>query len=318
MVFEMMKKALKKSSENKKRRKTDGSERSEDMGTLDGVSDDPEVVGIRHSMGGYLTDEQILSSDDPAAPMDRNQQIAPELSSKGVEHAYKSAENYFRMLDPLKDKIFFASSNLARALETANIYAEVARTRGFTILRPENVRGKQAEQIGVGDVRVVEKLSIPANEPPLSQELFNSDRDMFHINFGALDEELRERWMAAHKIIQNDDKGSWADNYNAHADKIRAEFPEFNIRDAKESHDLQFKPLMRLAYFGIKKARELHPGESVKILAFGHENYLTVALEQYFGEQGVANCEAVTINLDKDDKILLQNSRGDKISKINL
>ena len=43
--------------------------------------------------------------------------------------------------------------------------------------------------------------------------------------------------------------------------------------------------------------------KNIKIIAFGHKNYLAYALEKYFNNHTIKNCEAVSFNIDEENKI---------------
>lgn len=275
-----------------------------------------EVSYRRHSKAQYLTDAAMLASKNALSEMDRNNQITPDLSKEGVELARKTAEEYFVGLDPKEDKIFLVSSNLARALETAKIYADIAREKGFQIIRPENVRGKQAEEIAGGDVRVISRLAIPRSERPLAGEVFNTDSALGKIDWSNVDPGFRAKWEEAHAIIMANDQGSWGRNFDMFSDKIIPLFPEFKVGSKTDAYLHQFQPLVRLAEWGIKKARERDPEASIKIMAFGHENYLGVALDKYFKDHAIANCEAITFALPEDGTMTMTRMRDNQTTTL--
>ena len=128
----------------------------------------------RHSKAEYKTYRNIRSSDNPRQKMDYEDQITPDLSEEGVALAEQKAEAFFSQFNPDQDVLFFASSNEARALETANVYRQVAREKGFKILRPKTAGLALAEKIGGGEIKVVHNLSLN-NKDILLQSLFNPD-----------------------------------------------------------------------------------------------------------------------------------------------
>ena len=265
----------------------------------------------RHSKAGYKTYSKILKSDNPQQPVNVEDQVTPDLPEKGVEMARVAAEKFFETLDSSTDNLFFASSSEARALETANIYRQVAQERGFNILKPEHVRSELAEKIGEGDIRVVNGLSIKiANN--LIGSVFNPDTHLGEVNFAAVDPETKEKWDRAREIINSDDKGSWGANFYHHSAAIKEIFPE--IADAQDEYDTKFSKLVRLAKFSLDKAKESNVNGNVKVLAFGHESYIGYALNQYFSDNDIKNCE--TINIEPIEGQLSIERRGKKVKMI--
>jgi hypothetical protein len=120
-------------------------------------------------------------------PKDNNE--TPDLPESGVELAKEKAKEFFENLDPEKDILFFASSNEARALETANIYREIAKEKGFEIVRPENSRSGLSEELSDGDIRVVKILSIyPYGETnAVIDSVFNPPSRRGDINWSAVE-----------------------------------------------------------------------------------------------------------------------------------
>lgn len=265
----------------------------------------------RHSKAGYKTYAEILKSDDPTAPVDPENQVVPDLTEAGVEMAHEAAEKFFEGLNSKIDQLFFASSNEARALETANIYREVALAKGFTVVKPEHARGKLAEEIGGGDIRVVQALSLNVKNTLLSS-VFNPEAHLGEVKLDALDVETREKFEQARAIINADDRGSWGENFYEHGEEIQKIFPE--VESSRDLYETQFKNLLRLTEFGLKKVEESDPDKQVKILAFGHENYMGYALNTYFNEHEIKNCEMVTIEPVGGDLTI---ERRGEVKKLN-
>ena len=257
---------------------------------------------IRHSVSTYKTYAEIAASDQPFNQMNPNDQIFPDLPEKGVELAKLEAEKFFAGLDPKKDVIFFASSNEARAIETANIYRQAAHEKGFEVLKPEHSRNEHAEEIGEGEIRVVKNLSIypDKNTNVVIDSVFNSPKKRSPINWNGITPEFKERFENASKIIEADDKGSFGANLAIHSEEIKKILPE--ISTAEELYKDKFQNLLKLLKFGIQKAESSGQEKQVKIIAFGHENYLMYMLEKSFHEDGIKNCEA--INFDVDDGVI--------------
>lgn len=256
-----------------------------------------EADFIRHSAAKYDSYGRIARSDNPQAPFDPENQLTPDLTAGGEELAAQEAEKYFAELDPKEVVLFFASSNEARAIETANIFRRVAHAKGFEILKPEHARSDLAEQVGAGEIRVLETLSLN-NPNTMAGMVFNPEKVKSPVNVDALDDEARRKWEAGRAIILADDRGSWGANFQAHSDEMQALFPE--VKTSQELMDSTFSNLMRLIRFGQKKAEVAGLDKGVKVLGFGHENYMMAALGQYFQEHGMKNCEAIRFTISDD------------------
>jgi len=262
---------------------------------------DDAAYFTRHSKAEYNTYRKIRSSENPQAGIDPENQISPDLSEEGVVLAEQKAEEFLSQFDPQKDILFFASSNEARALETANIYRKKAIEKGFKIMKPQKAGLDFAQQIGEGYIRVVRNLSLN-NKNLLLQSLFNSDYQNQSVNWDALDPETRKKCDEVRALVREHDYGSFGPNFFHHSEKAQEIFPE--IKSAKDLFDGQFKRLLKLAEFGLQKAREAGLEKKVKILAFGHENYMAYALEKYFQDHEIKNCETVSIEV-KDSAVNL-------------
>lgn len=248
----------------------------------------------RHSKAEYKTYRKIRSSENPRAEIDFENQITPDLSEESVVLAEQKAEELLSRFNPDEDVLFFASSNEARSLETANIYRKNAHEKGFEILKPQKVGLKLAEEIGEGEIRIVRNLSLN-NKDLLLQSLFNPDYQNQSVNWDALDSETREKCDKVRAMIREHDYGSFGANFFHYSERVQEVFPE--IKSAKDLFDRQFHNLIRLAKFGTKKIQESGLKKNVKILVFGHENYMSYALEQYFQEHDIENCETVDVNV---------------------
>lgn len=261
----------------------------------------------RHSKAGYKTYAEILASDDPQGPVDVEKQVTPDLPEAGVALARESATRLFSEYNPEEDALFFVSSNEARALETANIYREVAHESGFEVIAPEHVRGQLAQQIGEGEIRVVKNLSLDIQNTLLSG-IFNSPKALTKINWEAVDPELREKWERAKAIVDADDKGSFGPNFFHHSEAVQQIFPE--IQTSRDVYETQFQNLLRLVRFALKKIDASSYPKNIKVLAFGHENYVGYALNKYFHDHAIGNCETLQITLE--DEHLQMQRRGEK------
>lgn len=257
---------------------------------------------IRHSTASYKSLLGVLKGHDPTQAIGAEKienQPLPDLTPEGVELAKQEAEKYFSRLDPAKDALFFASSNQARALETGKIYADIARAKGFEILKPDQVEPRNsgrtlAQRIGEGDIKVVRSLSLNIGNV-LAQCVFSpeSELEKARLHWENVDADFKARWDQARAIIEADLKASWGDNFVAHSEAVKALLPE--ITTAKELYEKDFAHLVRLAEFGLGKARDSGIQKNVKVLAFGHENYLGTFLEEVMREEGIKNCEVMHI-----------------------
>lgn len=251
---------------------------------------------VRHSVSSYQSYVDKVASENPMGALDYNNQSTPDLPENGIELARSSAERFFENLDPQKDVLFFASSNEARAVETANIYRQIAHSKGFKVIKPENARSVLSEEISDGEIRVLKNLGIRSSG--VIDSVFQSPNKRVFINWGAMDPDLKKRFDEASKIIEANDKGSFGANLATHSEEVKKIFPE--IFTAKEQFDIQFRNLVKLMKFAFNKTSEPESEEQIKILAFGHENYMMYALEHYFKEEGIKNCE--TMHIEPQDE----------------
>ncbi|EKE11291.1 MAG: hypothetical protein ACD_15C00111G0020 [uncultured bacterium] len=277
---------------------------------------------IRHSASNY--DTYVMQKDRLDKKFDPRDQKFPDLSSKGLELAENKAEEFFRNLDPEKDVLFFASSNEARTLATANIYRQEAERRGFEIIKPTKTNLEQSpedKEAGKTDlheetdgyVRMSSMLSLNPRDY-IEHSIFVAGLPQFIQDSIAdrLPEELRVKWRQAREIINNAPadvkKGGFGEVYHRYADQIKELFP--NVRNA-EQMEKRFQNILKLAKWGMDKAKEAGLEKNLKILGFGHENYASPVLEKYFGDRDMANCEALGIEAVSEDEMSLER-RGEK------
>lgn len=272
-----------------------------------------EIKFIRHSKAGYKSFGEVIGSDNPDRPIDTKEQITPDLTEAGIELARQEAGKVFSEMNPDTDAIFFASSDQARALETAKIYKDIAKEKGFTVITPEKHLNPLAEKMDEGDIRVIKSLSLNP-ESQLWAALFSPPALLPQINWGSIDPETKSKWEEARKVVLEDDRGNWGSNFAHYSDTLREHglLPE-KISTAEELFKTQFPQLLRLARFGAKKSEGGFEGKNVKIIAFGHENYLAKAFEEYFGEEGIQNCEVVNVQVDSDGSVEIER-RGESVS----
>ena len=263
---------------------------------------DPQKMHfLRHSKAAYGSYAQVLDSENPDRPIDLNKQKVPDLLPAGVELAIKEAEAFLSKLNPETTALFFVSSSQSRAFETAHIYKEIAKQKGFTILAPEHPRNTQSNSDA--EIRVVRALSLKPDSS-LWASIYNPPAYMAPINWDAVDSETKARWDAARTLILADDKGSWGANYAHYSDLLKQKkmLPDTEST-AEELFSTQFQQLLILARFGAQKASSGHGGKKIEIIVVGHENYMTEAMETYFNEEMVNNCEVINISVAADGRI---------------
>lgn len=250
---------------------------------------------IRHSNASYKTYVDVAKSENSQQAFNSKEQLTPDLTEFGVELAKEEAEGYFANLDPEEDQLFFVSSNEARAIETANIYRGVAKDEGFLIIKPENARSEISEEIADGEIRVIENLSI--NSPNMLLDgVFNSPNCRKNTNLNSLTAEEKERYQKAIAIVNADDQGSWGANFAKHGASVKEILPE--IKSPEDQYNTKFKNLLRLFKFGQEKTTTSGVEKKIKVLAFGHENMMVYALQTYFKENSLTNCEVVNFESD--------------------
>lgn len=245
---------------------------------------------IRHSKASYKTYGQIASSPEPKGPFNPNEQILPDITEAGIELAKKEAEKYFANLNPQENQLFFVSSNEARTIETANVYRQIAKEKGFEIIKPDNARSEISEELAEGDIRIINTISINSKNV-IVEGVFNPPAFRGSPNLDALTAEEREQYDRAAAIVDNDNQGSWGANFAKHGAAIKEIIPE--ILAPEDQYNTKFKDLLRLIKFGQEKAAQVGGEKKIKVLAFGHENMMAHVLQVYFQENGLNNCEAI-------------------------
>lgn len=246
----------------------------------------PTFYFIRHSKSDYRTYTEGLKTN-PTGKYDSQNQLSPDLTEEGFQLAEQEAKKLLAKLDPEKDIIYFISSPEQRALDTANIYLNIAESMGFTII-------ESATEKDVDRVRAINTLGIKVPSF-ISIHVFNP-KTLLRINEEDLDDEAKARWQRAREIIDADDRGTWGANYDAHALAIKELFPE--VETAEELYKKQFSKIIRLLHFANKKIEESSESKNIKVLGFGHENYVSYFLNKYFQEKDIKNCEAINFEVD--------------------
>jgi len=285
-------------------------------GNLDKDERDDEFFAIRHSKAEYKMNEAIVTSDNPESEFNpKKQDFLSDLTPEGKELAQQEAEKFFNDLDPEKDAIFFTSSDLVRAIETAKIYKDEAKKRGFEIIKPKNVRDDLVEKIGDGEIRKLNNLSLDIDNM-LIEFLFHPEKDYLEEVVKSKDyvsEETKEKWKQARQIIEADNKGTWGKNYYQHSEEIKKIFP--NIKTAEELYNKKFTNTIKLMKFAQKKINEENYHKNIKVLGFGHENLFVHFLGKNFKECGIDNCESIGFKIN-DDNIQARSKGENKDIKI--
>ncbi|MFA6194338.1 MAG: hypothetical protein WC719_01155 [Patescibacteria group bacterium] len=273
---------------------------------------DDEFFATRHSISGYKLNESIIKSDNPeAAPSADKQWFNSDLTSEGEKLAHEKAAEFFDKLNPETDALFFVSSDLVRAAETAKIYLDTAREKGFEIIAPREKKEEEVdelpkyrnkvEEIGEGYIRKIDCLTLDHLENMLREFIFHPDNYLKKIkNPENISAETKEKWAEARKIIEADNRGTWGNNYAAHSEEIGKIFP--NVKSAKEVYESKFKDMMRLVRFGNEKIKQHNPEKNIKIMAFSHENSFLYFLNNNFGES-MKNCESIAFKVQDNDEI---------------
>lgn len=281
---------------------------------------------IRHSTAKYGPYARILRGEanipgqlrfDADSQFSREAEVGEvELTQQGQELARTSAEAYFDQL--LQETggqaaVVFLSSNEQRALETAQVYLDVAKAKGVEVVKlgAGASPGKRlAEDLAGGDIRVLRSLSLNS-ENILMESVFTQGRQMKpdSISWDAVpDPKFRQAWEAARAIVAADERGSFGANFAAHSDQVRQVFADNGYAGLETAQklfaDFKERVLERLKHFA--SLAERAPGKQLRLLLFGHENYWMYAIQQLLGEDGLKNCEEVGIFLDADGKIRLK------------
>ncbi|MBP6944468.1 hypothetical protein KBD61_03930 [Patescibacteria group bacterium] len=250
-----------------------------------------EVGYVRHGKAGYRSYAEITGSENPTKPFEAEHQITPDLMPEGREAAFREAEAYFDQLDPAQDTMFFVSSNEARAIETADVYRQVAHMRGFAVAQHDRTHSSYANELAGGEIRVLETLSINSKNLVLDY-MFNPKAGRATINWEAVDPETRVQFERGAAIVEADPQGTFGANFLKHSEAVKAVVPE--AVSAHELYEKRFRSLLKLVRWAEKKAKQtVEGGKDVKVLAFGHENAFVYALKEVFEEEGLNNCEAI-------------------------
>lgn len=275
----------------------------------------------------YQLNEWLVRSKCPeAAPDAYEQWFDSDLPPEGKKLARKKAEEYFNKLSPETDALFFVSSDLVRAAETAKIFLDVARKRNFEIIKPRTRDRKprnHAEEIGEGWIRKIECLTLNHLENMLREFVF-AQKDYLKegiVNPEAVSEETKEMWVRARKIMEEGGiEDTWGKNYMKFAERFEKEriFPD--VMSAEQVYKSKFFNMARMAKIAEQKMREQNPEKNIRVVAFSHENSFLHFLNENFGEH-MHFCE--NINFEPagsapDDEVLVTakgKTKGIRISR---
>ncbi len=273
-----------------------------------------EFIVTRHSISPYKLNESIIKSDNPEDSPDADKQwFNSDLTSEGINLAQEKAEELFDKLDPKTDALFFISSDLVRTAETAKIYLDTARKRGFEIIphrerkNGRSVPENKAEEIGEGYIRKIDCLTLDHLSNMLREQIFQPEDYLTKVkDLSRVSAETKEKWAVARKVIESNNKGTWGENYAAHSEEINKIFPD--VKSAKDGYESKFKNILRLIRFGQEKINRQKPEKNIKVLAFSHENSFLYFLNKNFGES-IENCESISFKVGDDGS-----GKSDKIS----
>lgn len=288
---------------------------SETIPTHDGAQDDDTspIHFVRHGQARYKPYVDVLGGPTPEQPMDYGNQPEADLTVEGRQHAEQKANELFEHLNPETDALFIVTSPERRTIDTAEIYRQVAKRAGFEVLAPDHTRSDLANEISEGEVRVVHALSTKIENVLVSMVFGPKQQyDPSWVNWDVVKAATRKQFNAARQVIEADDRGSWINNYVAHSESIKKMFPK-SLTTAQERYEKDFNNLVRLAKFGVQKSKDARLDKSIKILAFGHENHLAVALENFFGDHDLLNCETLAIDVENGHVNILRRGKSARI-----
>ena len=271
---------------------------------LDQVNSDQDMLAIkfiRHSKSYYKHYQAILNSENPNRLFDAATQVMPDLSDDGLELAQDEAKKLFSGMDKDQEALFFVSSNEARALSTGKLYKDIAKEQDFAVITPDNHRNRMDEEHVDTDIRVVTSLSIKSSSL-LWNAVYTPEKYLAEINWEGFDYEVKQNWDAAREVVMHECKGSWGANFSFYSDLLKSDkLLPADQNTAGDLFETQFHQILRLVRFAAKKVAGSFQGKRIRIIAFGHENYVAKAFEKYFHEEGIGNCEAIDVNMMGDE-----------------
>ena len=270
--------------------------------------------------------EAIVRGENPEAPfIPSEQDFTSDLSPEGQEKAREKAKEFLSQFDPQKDTLYFASSNLVRARETAAIFLDEAEKQGFEILeaQPKSAhrrRNDVEKSLGGEEIRTLESLSLHINNM-LVEFMFNPGDYMnprpgeeAHVLFPEnVSPATRELWEEGRKIIESDNKGTWGKNFLAHSAAIRKLFEEYKkkhpsvavprVTTAEDMNNSRFRTMLQ----EMKRVKdrmgryEEEEGKRIRVLAFSHENAFLHFLDKEFDQKGIDKLEAIGYEVITDE-----------------
>jgi len=219
----------------------------------------------RHDDATYSQNEMIPRSSEPLQSFEKSAQVSADLSTAGRKHAYRMANEFFDNFNPQTNEIAITSSALTRSRETAAIYLEVAKDRGFDIKviaredkhghinlldlpeyeekissKRKVPRGQIPEELfkkqGGTEIRTLGPLSLDNIKQMFIEFLFNNDNYMAKVQTkykNKIPPEYRDLWQQARAIIEKDNKGNWGTNFLTYSEQLQELFDKY-----RQEHNL--------------------------------------------------------------------------------
>lgn len=271
---------------------------------------DFSVHMIRHSASSYQNYVDIEKSDNPVGAVDYNHQRY-DLTEQGDEIAKEEAKKFFDQFESKKDTFIFFSSEEERCLDTTQFYIKEAHKRGFEVIdhNPTKIRNERAEKLGENKIRTIKSLGLNVKNALLIG-IYNPPKYLrTDINWEALkDTDVKERWLKAREIINNNDQGSWWKNFYKHGEEIKKIFPE--AVSTLEVYENKFKKLLHLIEFAAKKNKENNNSEkNIRVVGNSHVDLFGYFLNKYFQEENkgeeieMKNCEEIKFEFNKEGSL---------------
>jgi hypothetical protein len=145
--------------------------------------------------------------------------------------------------------------------------------------------------------------------------VFNSERALsfVKVNWVAISQEDQLKWQHARKIVRSNDHGSWGANFFFHGEAIKQIFP--SLETPRQVYEAQYKKIRRLVMWAVKKIEKADYNKNIKVLGFGHENYWGVALDLYFKDHTIGNCQSIVIDVDRGEVVLRKRGNWQALAK---
>lgn len=323
--------------------------------SLERIKEEASYDNLRYGIGRhddaiYSQNEMIPRSSEPLQYFEKLAQAPEDLSAKGKEHAREMASEFFRHFDPNKDEIAILSSAITRARETAAIYLEVAEKMGFSIKiissddntgsiklvsyeEYERIEEKKKnmhqtrgqipaelfERQGGSKIRTLKPLSLDNVKQMFVEFLFHPENYMDKVQNkykNKIPPKYQEIWIEARKIIEDDNKGSWGQNFLAHSEKLQKLFDYYRQKNnldegtiphfssVKDMYQNNFRNILRLMarYDDVIDDYEKNnpQNKKVRVLGFSHENQLLYFLKKEFDKTDADKGRVIGFKILKD------------------